>query len=344
MKADVHIVGAGVSGGVAGHQLAKRGLDVVITEEDPQIGLPQHCTGIISVKGLEESGFPYKRSILNKAYGSHVFGPHGEEFTIRKKDVQAYIVDRALLDNIYVGMAEKAGAEIRLASKIASKSDYLAKTVIGADGANSTVARIEGFAPIKSYAMGYQEIIESKDIVNDNMVSVYLSQKMFPGFFGWVVPLEDGKGICGFGISSGQMVNGRMKKFLALAGINVQRTLRRFGGPIPLGPRAKNAKDNVILIGGAGGYSKATSGGGVYFSTISANIAAECIANQKVHEYDWRMAKYFNELKKHARVRYLYNISNDLAIGMFIRAGRMAGLPGYIEKKGDMDYISTIVP
>lgn len=344
MKADVHIVGAGVSGGVAAYNLVKGGLDVMISEEDRSVGLPQHCTGIISARGLEESGFPYKKAILNKAYGSHIYGPYGEKITIRKTKVQAYIVDRVLLDRIYINMAEKAGAELLMGKKVASRDDYLAGTVVGADGAISTVARIEGFSPIKKYAIGYQEIIESKDITNDNMVSVYLSQKLFPGFFGWVVPLEDGKAICGFGITSGYLANGRMKRLLSLAGIRTQRTLMRFGGLIPLGPRERNTSKNVVLIGGAGGYSKATSGGGVYFSTLSAKIAADCIINRKLHEYDLRMSRYVKELKKHERIRWLYNLSNDIMIGMFIRAGNVAGLSRYIEEKGDMDYISSIIP
>lgn len=344
MNADIHIVGAGVSGGVAAYLLAKGGLDVVITEEDRSIGIPQHCTGIISVKGLEESGFNYSKAILNKAYGVHIYGPRNERITIRKKDVQAYIVDRILLDRIYVGMAERAGAELILGKKVASKEDYLADTVVGADGANSTVARIEGFPPITRYAIGYQEIIESKDITNDNMVSVYLSQRLFPGFFGWVVPIEDGRAICGFGISGGYMVNGRMKKFLERAGIRAQRSVRRFGGVIPLEPRKKNAHNKAVLIGGAGGYSKATSGGGVYFSTISAKTAAECILHQRIHEYDMRMSRHVKELKKHKDVRYMYNMLNDTAIGAVMRIGNLLGVPHYIEKKGDMDYISSLLP
>ncbi|MCX8200308.1 MAG: NAD(P)/FAD-dependent oxidoreductase [Candidatus Micrarchaeota archaeon] len=344
MNYDVHIVGAGVSGGVAGYHLAKKGLDTVITEEDAEIGIPQHCTGIISVKGLEESGFSYKKCIINKLYGVHIHGPYGETLTIRKKSVQAYIVDRAELDRLYVGMAEKAGAHIITGRKVKAREDYLGKIIIGADGANSTVAQIERFEPIKKYAFGYQELVRSKDIINEGMVSVYLSQKAFPGFFGWVAPLDDGIALCGFGVSGGHLVTGRMRALFSMARIRPQKILKRLGGVMPFGTRKCNAKNNVILIGGAGGFSKATSGGGVYFSTISAKVAAECIAKNKIDEFDRSMEKHIKELKKHEYIRYLYNLSADIMIEMLIRAGKPLGIAKYIEEKGDMDYISSIIP
>jgi len=35
---------------------------------------------------------------------------------------------------------------------------------------------------------------------------------------------------------------------------------------------------------------------------------------------------------------------NDTAIGAVMRIGNLLGVPHYIEKKGDMDYISSLLP
>ncbi|MEM0438325.1 MAG: hypothetical protein QXU54_03435, partial [Candidatus Micrarchaeia archaeon] len=94
-----------------------------------------------------------------------------------------------------------------------------------------------------------------------------------------------------------------------------------------------------------GGYTKATSGGGVYFSTLSAKIAAKCIISGRIAHFDREMeeAPAKRELYTHLRLRKLYNISNDIIIEAALRLGKALGLPGYLERKGDMDYASSIL-
>ncbi|MGC8924251.1 MAG: geranylgeranyl reductase family protein [Candidatus Micrarchaeia archaeon] len=343
MKYDIHIIGGGVSGSVAAYQLAKSGLSVIVSEEDARIGFPSHCTGVVSTRGLIESGFDYRKAILNRFYGARIIAPDGEEIIVKRKDVQAYLVDRSLLDIIYSENAENAGAIIKTGVRISSKKQYMAEVIIGADGANSTIAEIEGFPKIRKFARGYQEIISHKDIVNDNMVNVYLSQKLFPGFFGWVVPVCDGKAIIGFGASKNIPIGGIMKKFMEWAEIRENyKTEHKFGGMIPLGIRARLQKSNVLLVGDAGGFAKATSGGGVYYSTLSAKMAAKCIADNCISDYERMIAKTIKELKLHMYLREVYNLLDDFTINSIVRFIRFTKLYKYIEEKGDMDYVSSL--
>ncbi len=342
MKYDVQVIGAGVSGSISALELAKHGKSVVITEEDDGIGIPRHCTGVISVRGLNESGVDYKRAIQNRLYGSHIIGPHNEEWTVRRKSIQAYVVDRVMLDEIYAEAAIEMGAKLQLNKRITAKKDYLAPVIVGADGANSTIARIEGFNPL-SCVKGYQQVIESRDIANDHMVSVFLSHTLFPGFFGWMVPIEDGRAIAGFGVHAKASVSGRIKKLIEWSGIGKYKVEEEFGGLIPLGPRKGNSKGNVLLVGDAGGYAKATSGGGVYFSTLSAKTAAKCIVEGRIGDYDKEMEVYNRELRAHVHMRNIYNKSNDIIIGLVFRLGMLVGIPKHIENKGDIDYASSIL-
>jgi len=110
MKYDVHIVGAGISGCIAARELARKGLSVIVTEEDPKIGLPEHCTGVVSVRGLNETGVDYKDTILNELHGSTIYGPNKEEILVNRKAVQAYVIDRPKLDSVCAGKAMDAGA------------------------------------------------------------------------------------------------------------------------------------------------------------------------------------------------------------------------------------------
>lgn len=339
---DVHVVGAGVSGCITARLISSAGLKTIITEEDKKVGLPQHCTGLVSVRGLEESGLSYKEAVLNSIRGSRIIGPGGTEIIVRRQAVQAYVVDRPVLDRIYCEAAEDAGAEVRLGTRIRTRRDYLAKVVVGADGARSTIAEIEGFPGMPGYVQGFQEIIRTNDLSEEDMVSVFLSNTLFPGFFGWLVPIGDCEAIIGYGQRAGVPTRGTMHKLTEMAGIKKYGIKRRIGGIIPLGPRPKTCNGHSLLVGDAGGYTKATSGGGVYFSTLSAKVAAKCILSGRVTQFDSEMVSYKRELYTHLRLRKLYNLSNDIIIEAALRLGKALGLPGYLERKGDMDYASSV--
>ena len=53
---DVAVIGAGSSGLIAAHEVAKYGLRVVVLEEDGIVGRPERCAGLYSVEGLRRIG------------------------------------------------------------------------------------------------------------------------------------------------------------------------------------------------------------------------------------------------------------------------------------------------
>ncbi len=342
---DVHVVGAGVAGGFISTLLAKDGYKVVISEEDSKIGHPKHCTGVLSVRALESTNVRSDKVILNKLYGSRIYGPDFKvSMHVYRKDIQAYVVDRPLLEQILVNRAIDLGAELRLEDRVKSLSDIKGDIVIGADGPRSTVAQLYGFPPIKSYVIGYQEIVKSPEIENDHNVDVFLSAKYFPGFFGWFVPIEDGKGIVGYAVSPGKGVD-RVKvirKILNTKGVFNYNTEERFGGLIPLSVRDKLVNGNVLLIGDAGGFAKSTTGGGVLFSTLSARAAVKAIKEENLNFYDRYVEDVRKELKFHRTLRGIYNIVPDIIMNIGLKIGRPLGVHQWLVAKGDMDYASRL--
>lgn len=339
MKYDVHVIGAGISGSYCAYNLIKNNLNVLISEEDEKIGLPKHCTGHISVKGMEASGFNYKKCILNEFYGARIFCPDKKEYEIKKKEVQTYAIDRVKLDELYFDNAIKEGANFEN-KKITKRSEYKGKIIVGADGVNSTVAKLEKLGKIKETVIGYQEIIESKDIVNDKMIKVHLSNVKYPGFFGWVMPIEDGRAIIGFGSNKKINFKNTQEKLIQESGVSKHKKVECFGGVIPLKVREKINNENVLLVGDAAGFTKATTGGGVYFATKTAKIASECIIENKIEKYEKEVNEYKRILKIHRTLRKTYNLLDDNILSSFFKIGNYFGMQKIIENTGDLDYVT----
>ncbi|RLI20602.1 hypothetical protein DRO47_04730, partial [Candidatus Bathyarchaeota archaeon] len=49
MRADVTVIGAGPSGLIAAREVTEKGFDVKVVEEDPEVGVPNHCAGLLSL-------------------------------------------------------------------------------------------------------------------------------------------------------------------------------------------------------------------------------------------------------------------------------------------------------
>src|SRR6266705_1730312 len=117
---DVVTVGAGVAGCEAALQAAKKNARVLLLEEHPQIGVPSHCSGVVSLKGLELLGLEAHSSFSQKLiHGARFYPPHGESIEVRKKDPVALILNRMKLDQFLAKQAVAAGVELRVESRAA---------------------------------------------------------------------------------------------------------------------------------------------------------------------------------------------------------------------------------
>jgi len=57
-EVDVAVIGAGPSGLIAAREASLRGEKVLVLEEHREVGLPCHCAGLLSMRGLSETAFP----------------------------------------------------------------------------------------------------------------------------------------------------------------------------------------------------------------------------------------------------------------------------------------------
>ena len=51
---DLAVIGAGPAGSSTAEPASKLGLNVILLEEHPRVGAPQHCAGILAKEGIEK--------------------------------------------------------------------------------------------------------------------------------------------------------------------------------------------------------------------------------------------------------------------------------------------------
>ena len=74
---DVIIAGGSISGLLAAREIAAPGgRSVAVLEEDPEIGTPQHCGGLVSIDGLKNLGMvPAANAIESRIKEAKIFSP-----------------------------------------------------------------------------------------------------------------------------------------------------------------------------------------------------------------------------------------------------------------------------
>ena len=53
---DICVIGAGPAGVMAALEAVKRNVDVIVLEDHPIVGDPNHCSGLITKKGIDKLG------------------------------------------------------------------------------------------------------------------------------------------------------------------------------------------------------------------------------------------------------------------------------------------------
>jgi len=335
---DVLVIGAGPAGNHAAFKLARSGYQVGVLEKHNFIGHKLCCTGIIGRECMDVFDID-RRCVLQEARSARLFSPSGDFIRVSRNETQAYFVDRPMFDPLLAEKAHNAGAQyfinstveqISITSKYAEVSTqtndetrrFRCKSIVIASGFGSKLPVQVNMGHIKNSIAGAQVVVETSGVTE---TEVFLSHRIAPGFFAWIVPTaRDSSRI---GLFSKRNPGRHLKQFMAqLAAegkIHSTDAELHYGG-IPLKPRPKTYGQRVLVIGDAAGQVKPTTGGGIYYGMLSADYAADAIhqAFQKndfspkmLSQYEklWK-EKLGRELKLDYFARSLYNRLSDKRI------------------------------
>jgi digeranylgeranylglycerophospholipid reductase len=371
---DIAVIGAGPAGSRTARNLAQSGLRVRLLEEHRAVGVPSHCSGLISLRTLREAEIGEEAAIHNIT-GAFVHAQSGSQAALGGEKTQAVAIDRVKWDRTLAEQAQQTGAELvraRLTSverenshvKLHVQTDgrdstMTARMVVGADGAHSRVARTLGMPRPAEYA--YNLGIEGRLSPGagaewrDDFVHVFVGRDLAPGWFGWIIPTGDGVVRVGIG-SSGREKPIECYRRLALAFPALFASIepcRMYGGTIPLTFAPRSFDDNVLLVGDAAGQVKPFSGGGIYTSLVAARHASATVEKAFAsgdfsakllasYERGWQR-EIGRELRKSWHLRHFGLALSDSQVDRVVRALRGPKLQALAATHADIDYPSRVL-
>ena len=97
----ISVIGAGPAGSYSAYLLAKAGFAVDVFEEHSAVGLPVHCTGIVTSELLK---FVHGEFVINRIRSARIFAPDGSFVELKLKRPNL-ILDRAAFDRHIAQMA-----------------------------------------------------------------------------------------------------------------------------------------------------------------------------------------------------------------------------------------------
>ena len=367
-RADVLIVGGGPSGLRLAARLAESGIDVRVLEKKDGIGSNVVCAGIIGKEVFDEFGLN-RESTLGELQAVRLVSPFGTSIVYRHPKAFAYVVDRGRFDRNLAKEALEKGAIIELDTRAedvrisedgidisaktgdGEKRAYSARLAVVASGIDYSLHKKIGLGTPREYLNGAQIEVET-DI--DLPASIFVGRDIAPGGFAWMVPSGPKR------LRVGMLTHRDPKAYLSkmmkasfldrstdafIAGIKVK--------VIAQGLFSGTTGERVLAVGEAAGQVKTTTGGGVAFGLLGADIAARIILQsfakndftaQALSRYEnaWKAAVQ-REIVLGGMARRICARLSDLQMERIFHLAQTDGVIPIIRETGNFDWHGDLI-
>ncbi len=341
---DVIVVGAGPSGSAAAYYFASAGYDVILVDKC-KFPRDKVCGDFVSPVAQIELGRlglanspEFKRSNLIRRASVYLDGNELISRSVPKvQGLPRYgrVVPRFILDKLLLDAAIKEGAvffeglkavgmhtkrkivELQVEGP-SGKKILKARLLIGADGSNSTIAKlVRGHPPSSADRIiairGYFKDVDG----SSNHADLHFNKESFPGYC-WLFPTGKNQANVGVGmvldtIPSGKRLNELLNQLIE-NDLSLHKRLRnaKLIGPIkgwPLTTYNANQSlvDNrVMLVGDAAGLVNPLNGEGIQYALLSGRWASEVAISCLIAD----------DLSKEALLTYQSFVEKELRYGM----------------------------
>lgn len=343
---DVLIVGAGPAGSFAAERLARAGVRVALFDGRPP-GEPKACGGGVTSKALK--AWPHLLEAVGRTINElDMYSPSGKHLHL-KLDEPFAVYSRIAFDTFLLEHAREAGANI-FAEKVSGRgfkrseagwsvrtqsgAEFECQFLIGADGANSAIAKkLAGALPPAEMEVAFGYRAPLPELTEAATVVAFLPKWVG---YAWAFPRIDH---ISFGIATTQdafdhdkldaLLWDFMVSYYEAAQVSklpmrlwrtrtpagslryneLKKTAERYAARIPgLEPRTwdtrKACGDGWALLGDAAGFADPVTGEGIYYALRSAELFADAYLKGKPEAYEklWR-ADFGGELKRASQMR-----------------------------------------
>ncbi|HEY3038177.1 MAG TPA: NAD(P)/FAD-dependent oxidoreductase [Pyrinomonadaceae bacterium] len=300
---DVIVIGAGLAGLQCARLLGRQGLRILLVDRKDALDASIHTTGIFVRRTLEDFDIPDE--CLGPAV-RHVtlYSPWRRRMELVSPHDEFRVGKMGQLYTRYLDLCLRAGVEwmpgtrytehtcvkhglsVRLDNDRRGNSPHWVTTryLVGADGANSRVARDLQLELNREWIVGVEDVFTEVPLDGPPRLHCFLDPAVAPGYLAWMA--NDGEdthiGVGGYAAMF-EPVQALEKFKTSLAGIvdlrNAKQVERR-GGRIPVGGVLRNiAGTQGLLIGDAAGAVSPLTAGGLdpcmRLSTLAAKVIAE---------------------------------------------------------------------
>lgn len=293
-RVDVVVVGGGPAGLYAAQHLGRWGFSVHVLEEHDTVGEPVHCTGLLGTEAFALPGVP-DDVVLGWPHVGQFRSPAGLELEYVGPTDEVCVIDRGVFDRGLARRAVQAGVRLSTGTRVVGldvQKDRVtvrslvhgrpralsSRVCVLACGARYELQRRLGWGTPPLFLGSAQTEAPAS---GSEVVRVFLRREAAPTGFGWLVPIRrDREPRAKIGVMAAfgaRRILASLLRDLDGTGEVTGRVGSVIARLLPLAPLPRTSGSRVLAVGDAAGLVKPTTGGGIYYSLLSARWAADTV-------------------------------------------------------------------
>jgi geranylgeranyl reductase family protein len=296
---DALIIGTGPAGAIAAYELARNNCRTLLIEKEK---LPRYktCGGGLVQKSWEALPFPISDVIEKPIQALRITNNFRHPMLITRESPVVMMTMRSSLDEYLTRKAVEAGAglydQVRVEEVVENGTTVECRTsagtfrgsfLIGADGANSTIAKsLHWPAPQCGVALEVEVFL--KDYAAARTDQIDFDFNVIPSGYGWVFPKSDHFSCGVFTLHrTFPEIRKAYEEYIARKHFApLIRDSRLSGHLIPLKPVSKSLHSKrCVLAGDAAGLADPLTGEGISFAIRSGRLAAQAVIRHNLPDY-----------------------------------------------------------